>query len=88
VARGRFIFAPVAQQISAARFERDGRRCKSCREHHFSIPPRSPTKRHSAQNGDSAGANPAVGTPFAPVAQPVEAADLRSAQCRRKSGRE
>jgi hypothetical protein len=88
VARGRITLAPVAQQISAARFERDGRGCKSCREHHFSSP-RSPTKRHSAQNGASAGANPAVGTTLsAPVAQSEEAADLRSAQCRCKSGRE
>ena len=35
VARGRIPLAPVAQQISAARFERDGRGCNSCREHHF-----------------------------------------------------
>lgn len=30
--------APVAQQISAAGFEPDGRRCNSCREHHLNQP--------------------------------------------------
>ena len=80
------------------------------------LSPRSPTRRRrSAQNGDSAGANPAVGTIspcgptsrgaplkkerlrvqippwgplFAPVAQLAEAANLRSALCRCKSGLE
>ena len=111
---GELISAPVAQQISAARFERDGRGCKSCREHHFPhvaqleggaplrtetvrvqilpwgpFSPCSPTSRGAPLKTERLRVQiPPWGPLFAPVAQLAEAANLRSALCRCKSGLE
>ena len=112
---GELISAPVAQQISAARFERDGRGCKSCREHHFfphvaqleggaplrtetvrvqilpwgPFSPSSPTSRGALFKKERLRVRiPPWGPLFAPVAQLAEAANLRSALCRCKSGLE
>ena len=105
--------------MSAARFERDGRRCNSCREHHFPhvaqleggaplrtetvrvqiLPwgpftavrstPCSPTSRGAPLKTERLRVQiPPWGPLFAPVAQLAEAANLRSALCRCKSGLE
>ena len=112
--RANYFHAPVAQQNSAARFERDGRGCKSCREHHFPhvaqleggaplrtetvrvqilswgpFSPCSPTSRGAPLKTERLRVQiPPWGPLFAPVAQLAEAANLRSALCRCKSGLE